>query len=110
VKEYANRFTRYMGGRVHHMFDGFTRDLTEHRILLNWVYAFAYLALIFFCVQDNQNSQNTAIVTTGGIVGSIFTAYVLGSSYEKVQKMRSADIRSSASEMSADDQEKAAGD
>lgn len=90
MREQICRLTKYMGGRVHHMFDSFTRDLSEHRVLLNWVYAFAYLALVFFCVQDNHASQNTAIVTTGGIVSAIFTSYILGSSYEKVTKMKVA--------------------
>lgn len=77
-------------------------ELNDHRTILNWFYAAAYLALVFFCVVTNKNSQNTAIVTTGGIIGTIFASYVLGSSYEKVQKMKF--------QKSADEEEKVAGD
>lgn len=111
MKSNAIKLASYIGVRVHHMFDRFTKDLTEHRVLLNWLYAVAYLALVFFCAVTNKSSQNTAIVTTGSIVSAIFATYVLGSSYEKVAKMRLTSPASGASEAegvaSTTDEEKA---
>jgi len=109
-----NRLACYVGGRAHHVFEGFTRDLSESRVILNWMYCFAYLALIFYCAVNNPASHNAAIYTTGGIVSTIFTVYILGSSYEKVQKMRNGNGHRPAEEirpeMSEDEQKDAAGD
>jgi hypothetical protein len=85
---------RWLWARVEPITDGITKELSENRAVLNWIYAAAYLALIFYCAVENQNSHNTAIMTTGGIVGTIFSVYVMAGSYEKVSKMR---INSSSS-------------
>jgi len=64
------------------------RELAESRSMLNWVYCTCYLALVWYCVITNPSSMNTAIVTTGTLVGAIFTSYVFGQSYEKVVRIR----------------------
>jgi hypothetical protein len=79
---------KWVWERVDQIADGIVDELSENRAILNWIYAAAYLALIFFCAYTNPGSHNTAIMTTGGIIGTIFSAYVLAASYEKVTKMK----------------------
>lgn len=55
----------------------FVRDMKSLRALWNYLYLALY---IFLCVMaalsGNPSVLKTAIVTTGGIVGTIFTVYV----------------------------------
>lgn len=98
----------YLKKKADRAFDDLTKELGDNRAILNWVYACAYLALIFYCVINNPLSHNTAIMTTGGIIGTIFSVYVLGGSYEKVQRMRCE--AEHAADMTEEEQEEAAGD
>ena len=70
--------------KIDRFLDFFIKELSEGRVLLCWFYALAYLALIFYCVVTNLNSHSIAITVTGGITGSIISAWVLGKSYENV--------------------------
>lgn len=88
MKENVTTFLKYLLSKGNRVMDGITAELSENKAILNWIYAAAYLALIFYCAINNSGSHNTAIMTTGGIVGTIFSAYVMSSSYEKVAKMR----------------------
>jgi hypothetical protein len=88
VKEKSAAALRWVWARADRIIEGLTKELSENRVLLCWIYAAAYLALIFYCAVKNPGSHNTAILTTGGIVGTIFSVYVLAGSYEKVAQMR----------------------
>jgi hypothetical protein len=57
------------------------KDLNKHRTILCWVYSIAYLVLVYYCVTHNSATMNTAIMTTGGVCGTIFSAWVIGSSH-----------------------------
>lgn len=107
MKMMAKNCFNYMLGKADRAFDGITRELSDNRVILNWMYCLAYLALIFFCAHDNKESQSAAIYATAGIVGTIFSAWVIGTSYEKVQFMR---VESSRPRMTEKEQEEAAGD
>jgi uncharacterized membrane protein (DUF485 family) len=61
--------------------NSFFKDLNQHRTILCWVYSIAYLVLIRYCVLHNPATMNTAIMTTGGVCGTIFSAWVIGSSH-----------------------------
>lgn len=109
MKQLSLRWIHYMGGKADKAIDALTKELADNRAILNWMYCLAYLALIFFCVHDNKESQNAAIYATAGIVGTIFSAWVIGTSYEKVQTMR-IDAAKPPPQMSDEEQENAAGD
>jgi hypothetical protein len=74
--------------RIDSLIDKIVRELSESRSILCWLYCVFYMWLVVFCVKSNPLSMNTAIMTTGTIVGTIFGAYVISSSYEKVATMR----------------------
>jgi accessory gene regulator protein AgrB len=68
--------------------NAFFKDLNKHRTILCWVFSIAYLVLIKYCVTSNPSTMNTAIMTTGGIVGTIFSAWVIGSSHVAATQIR----------------------
>jgi hypothetical protein len=64
--------------------DNLMRDMRSMRALFNYLYLFLYIFLcVWAAVNYAKDSLNTAIVTTGGIVSSIFMAYVWGTTKEK---------------------------
>ena len=74
------KLLRWLGSTLSVFFDTVTKDLNKHRTILCWVYSIAYLVLIKYCVLHNPATMNTAIMTTGGVCGTIFSAWVIGSS------------------------------
>lgn len=102
----------HLAANVNHVFDGLTKELSENRALLNWVYAIAYLALIFYCAVTNKDAQTAAIYATAGIIGTIFASWVIGASYEKVQQMHCnmASTAAPAKPLTDKEQEETAGD
>lgn len=115
MKIMTMRFLHYMWGKVQHAFDGLTKELSDHRVILNWLYALAYLALIFFCVTTNKESMTAAIYSTAGIVGTIFSAWVVGSAVNNVNRRAPytapyTGMSGQMSHMTEHDEEEAAGD
>ena len=79
---------RYLGKMLERALAHFVGELSQNKVILCWIYAIAYLVLIFYCVTRNQSSQSAAIYTTGGLMGTIFASYVTSASYEKIAKYR----------------------
>jgi hypothetical protein len=74
----------FIGSRVSTAFDSVTTALGDHRSLLCWIYAAFYLVLVCWCVLNNRDTMNTAIMVTGGVISTIFASYVAGSAYQAV--------------------------
>jgi hypothetical protein len=111
VKDSLLSVARYVWGKSDRLIDQLTAELSSNRALLNWGYALAYLAIVFYCIQDSPESQNTAIVTTGGIVSVIFTSWVCAGSYESVARMRlEQQQKAEVQEPEIHEEEKGAGD
>ena len=74
----------WLHAETRHSADNFMRDMRSLRALWNYIYLALY---IFLCVWTalyfGKEHLGTAIVTTGGIVGTIFTAYVWSTTKEK---------------------------
>ena len=67
----------------------FMRDMRSMRALWNYVYLGLYAFLcVWAALYYAHDSLNTAIMTTGGLVGTIFTAYVFSTTSEKMQAAR----------------------
>ena len=95
----------YMGGHARGALDSLAEEMGEHRVVLAWVYSIAFLILVAYCVSVNPSTHKVAITICGGIVSTIMTSYVLGMSYEKVNRK---DQNDTTAPTPAD--EKAAGD
>lgn len=60
------------------------RDMRSLRALFNYVYLFLYVFLcVWAALYYGKDHLGTAIMTTGTIVGTIFTVYVWGTNKEK---------------------------
>lgn len=68
--------------------ENFMRDFRSLRALWNWIYLALYIFLCIWAALFYPQALATAIVTTGTIVGAIFTVYVASRTYEKVVKMK----------------------
>lgn len=88
MRRYGLELVRYLLPKLDKSFDHFTGELSQNKTILCWIYAAAYLALIFFCVTTNPASMTAAIYTTGSLMGTIFASYVLSASYETIAKYR----------------------
>lgn len=64
------------------------RDFRSLRALWNWIYLTLYVFLCVWTAFYYPAALSTAIVTTGTLVGAIFTVYVASRTYEKVVKMK----------------------
>jgi hypothetical protein len=64
------------------------RDFRSLRALWNWIYLALYVFLCIWAALFYPKALATAIITTGTLVGTIFTVYVASSSYEKVVKWK----------------------
>jgi len=78
----------YLRKTIQSFLDNTTKELKSHRTLLCWLYAIAYLILIHYCIIHNPSTMNTAIMTTGGICGTIFSAWVIGSAHVSATRIR----------------------
>ena len=64
--------------------NNFMDDMRSLRALFNYAYLLLYIFLcVWAALYYAKDSLNTAIMTTGGIVGSIFTVYVWSTTKEK---------------------------
>jgi len=64
--------------------DNFARDMRSLRALWNWLYMSLYIYLcVWAALYYGKESLNTAIITTGGLVGTIFTAYIWSTTKER---------------------------
>jgi hypothetical protein len=63
------------------------RDMRSLRALWNWLYLALYIFLcVWTALHYGKEHLGTAIVTTGGIVGTIFTVYVWSTTREKAMQ------------------------
>lgn len=80
----AKKALSWIGREGGEFADNLSRDMRSMRALWNIIYLalFAFLC-VWAALYHAQNSLNTAIVTTGGLVGTIFTGYVWSKTVEK---------------------------
>lgn len=65
----------------------FMRDMKSMRALWNYLYLALYIYLcVWAALYGDKDTLKVAIVTTGGLVGTIFTAYVWSTTKEKLNK------------------------
>ena len=65
--------------------NNFMRDMRSMKSLFNYLYLLLYMYLcVWGALYHAKDSLNTAIITTGGIVSSIFMAYVWSTTKEKM--------------------------
>lgn len=70
--------------------DNLMRDMRSLKALFNYVYLSLYVFLcVWAALYYGKDHLGTAIMTTGGIVGTIFTVYVWGQNKEKEMTIRS---------------------
>ena len=74
--------------QTRHSANNFMRDFRSLRALWNWVYLALYCFLCIWTALYYPQALITAIITTGGIVGTIFTMYVYSTSQEKLAKIK----------------------
>lgn len=72
LKNYSVSWVEKVGG-----------DFKSLRGLWCWVYLAFYPLLVVYCITHFPGSVNTAITVTGGVVGTIFSGYVISRSIEK---------------------------
>ncbi|HET6456648.1 MAG TPA: hypothetical protein VFI02_19785 [Armatimonadota bacterium] len=72
------------------------RDFRSLRALWNWIYLALYVFLCVWTALYYPAALPTAIITTGTIVGTIFTVYVASNSYEKVARMNNGHMKPAA--------------
>ena len=72
LKDYGFSFIKKVGD-----------DFKSLRGLWCWIYLGFYPCLIIYCVLKVPSCVNTAITVTGGLVGTIFSGYVISTSIEK---------------------------
>jgi len=82
------KMIRWLGTNISWFFDKLTKDLNKHRTILCWVYSISYLVLVRYCVLTNPSTMNTAIMTTGGVCGTIFSAWVIGSAHVSATRIQ----------------------
>lgn len=75
-------------------------DLKSLRGLWCWVYLGLYPWLIAYCVTHFPGSVNTAITVSGGLVGTIFSGYVVSRSLEKNAAVKAAAVKEPKNESS----------
>lgn len=80
-KDYCSSFVAKVGS-----------DFKSLRGLWCWIYLAFYPLLVIWCVSHYPASINTAITVTGGLVGTIFSGYVISKSWE-----RNAEVKAAAS-------------
>ena len=64
----------YIAAKADRAFDLLTKELSQNRTVLVWIYSAAFLALVFYTAVTNEKSQATSIMTLGGIVGTCFSS------------------------------------
>ena len=76
--------TSWMHREFLRFINNFMDDMRSMRALFNYAYLLLYMFLcVWAAIYYAKTSLNTAIVTTGGIVGTIFSAYVWSTTKEK---------------------------
>lgn len=65
-------------------FQTLMRKLKSHRVIWCYLYLALYLWVVVYAMLKYPTAVNTIIVTTGGMVSFIFSAYIIGTSYENV--------------------------
>ncbi len=92
IKQFFSRAAKYIGkvftwleNQVAIYADKAVEGSRSLKVLLNWVYCFFYLWLVWYGVRHYPECIKTAIVSTSALIGTIFTGYVIGTSYENKQ-------------------------
>ena len=68
------------------------QDFKSLRGLWCWIYLTFYPLLVIYCVTHFPGSVNTAITVTGGVVGTIFSGYVISRSIEKSAEVKAQSV------------------
>lgn len=79
-----------LGSKIKEVMKTAITDLNDSRVLLIWLYSFFYLILVCYIVKARPTSDDTAISTTGMIVGAVLASYVLGKSHENATTIQAA--------------------
>lgn len=82
------KFMSWLGQKINSFFDRATQELNQHKTVLCWLYSLAYLVLVRYCVMHNPATMNTAIMTTGGVCGTIFSAWVIGGAHVDATRLK----------------------